>query len=251
MQKNMLYKCIVVEDEAPIRRNIVRKINELDIGFTVTGEAMDGEIGMKLIENDIPHLVITDIQMPVMDGIELVKRIYFAYPSIKVIILSGYDEFSYAQQAIKYEVKEYLLKPVSLDDLRSSLVKVKMLLDSDLSNFSNCEEQNISPEEIVRLIELYIHKNYRNNLSIADIAENLHFSADYLSRIYKKCTGQSPLKYLITLRINEAKQILSSDADLSMKSVGKLVGYEDQYYFSRMFKKYTGYYPSEYKSSRG
>jgi two-component system, response regulator YesN len=249
MEKNK-YKCIIVEDEALIRRNLSKKINQLNVGFTITGEVMDGESAIKLIEEDIPSLVITDIQMPIMNGIELIKYLYFAYPEIKIIIISGYDEFEYARQAIKYDVKEYLIKPFSDKDMISSLMKVKMTLDSDMTEITNLLDQHISSEEIIELIELYIKNNYKNNLTIADIASNLHFSSDYLSRVYKKSTGCSPLKYLINLRVNEAKKILLSNTEMSIKAVGEYVGYDDQYYFSRIFKKIAGLYPSEYRSQK-
>lgn len=242
------YKCIVAEDEALVRRNLVKKINQLNAGFTVVGEVMDGESAIKLIQEELPNLVITDIQMPVKNGIELIKYLYLTYPTIKVIVISGFDEFEYARQAVKYDVKEYLLKPVSTKDLLSSITKVKMLLDSELSALDNCQEQNISPEELVELIELYIKNNYHKDISIADIAEHLHFAPDYLARVYKKVKGQTPLKYLINLRINEAKQYLITRPDLSVKAVGEFVGYNDQYYFSRLFKNCTGYYPTDYRS---
>lgn len=244
------YKCIVVEDEALIRRNLVKKINQLNTGFSVIGEVMNGESAIQLINEEIPHLVVTDIQMPVKNGIELIKYLYFTYPAIKIIIISGFDEFEYARQAIKYEVKEYLIKPVSTKDLLSSIVKIKMLLDSELSVPESFMEQNISSEELVGLIELYIKNNYRKDLSIADIAEHFHFSTDYLSRVYKKARGQSPLKYLITLRINDAKQYLLTRPDLSVKTVGEIVGYNDQYYFSRLFKNCTGCYPTDYRTMK-
>jgi len=88
----------------------------------------------------------------------------------------------------------------------------------------------------------------KSELTLDDIAKSLNFSADYLSRIYKKSTGQSPLKYLIHLRINEAKRLLTTDLDLEIKTIGELVGYTDQYYFSRIFKNQTEHYPSEYRS---
>ena len=250
MIQDVKYKCIVVEDEALIRRNLVKKVNELNIGFSVIGEVMDGESAIKLVDEEIPHLVISDIQMPVKTGIDLIKYIYYEYPSIKVILVSGYNDFEYARQAIKYGVKEYLIKPVSTEDLQSSLIKIKMLLDSEMNELSSLSEQAISSEELVQMIEMYIKNNYQKDLSIPEIAKSLHFSTDHLSRVYKKATGQSPLKYLINLRIKAAKQFLVSRPDMSIKAVGEIVGYVDQYYFSRIFKNCTGCYPSEYRTMK-
>lgn len=251
MQLTKNYKVIVVEDEALIRRSITRKIQELNLGFDVVGSAMDGQSALSLIEAELPQLVVTDIKMPIMDGIELVKTIYFTYPNIKVIILTGLHEFECARQAIQYSVVDYLLKPVSTEQLSVALTKIKLQLDSNLTslwNLANSKSQNVNPQELVKAVELYIRINYKNELALEDIAKNLNFSPDYLSRIYKKSTGQSPLKYLIHLRINEAKRLLATDLDLDIKTIGNLVGYTDQYYFSRIFKNQTEHYPSEYRA---
>lgn len=217
------------------------------MGFTVVGEAMDGGSAVKLVQENAPQLVITDIQMPVFSGIELASRISSASPEVKIIIISGYNNFEYAQQAIRYNVKDYLLKPVTTKALRESLLKIKLLLDTEFSDFCNQDGESPKPNEIVALVEMYFQKNFRKCISIKEIADNLNFSIDYLSHIYKEFTGQSPTKYLIALRMNEAKRLLSANNNLSVKAIGKLVGYDDQYYFSKLFKKVTGFYPSEYK----
>jgi len=251
MQLTMKYKVIVVEDEALIRRSITKKIQELDLGFQVVGSAMDGQSALDLIEIKLPQLVVTDIGMPIMDGLELAKNIFFTYPNIKIIILTGFHEFECARKAIQYGVKDYLVKPVITQQLSEALTKIKLELDSDLAslwNLANSKSQNVTPEELVKAVELYIRTNYKNEITLENIAKSLNFSPDYLSRIYKKSTGQSPLKYLILLRINEAKRLLTNNLDLDIKTIGELVGYSDQYYFSRIFKNQTKYYPSEYRN---
>ncbi|MEZ0537482.1 response regulator [Caldicellulosiruptoraceae bacterium PP1] len=130
------YRCVVVEDEELIRRSIVRKINDLNCGFEVIGVAFDGKEALKLIEDKLPHLVITDIRMPVMGELELAEKIYYNYPSVKVVIISGYNEFEYAKQAIKYEVKEYLQKPITNDQLFITLTRIKMKFDSEIADIA-------------------------------------------------------------------------------------------------------------------
>lgn len=244
-------KTIVVEDESLIRRNISKKISELNPNFNVIGEAMNGQEALKMIEKDIPQLVITDIQMPIMNGLELAKNIFFAYPNTKIVILSGHHEFEYARQAINYRVEDYLLKPITTENLRSLLGKMELTLKGDLdslSQFASSMSDKISPEELVESVKLFIKENYKKDLSLKDIASELNFTVDYLGKIFKKHTNESPIKYLTRLRINEAKRILSTDLNMEIKTIGKVVGYQDQYYFSRVFKTNTGYYPSEYRS---
>ncbi|WP_298843330.1 response regulator transcription factor [Clostridium sp.] len=251
MELTVTYKVLVVEDEALIRRNIVKKIQGLNLGFNVIGSTSDGKSALNLIETELPQLVITDIQMPIMDGLELVKALYFTYPNIKVIILSGFHEFEFARQAIQYGVNDYLLKPVVIEELSTALTKIKLKLDSNLtsiSNLANIKSKHIAPQELVNAVELYLRSNYKTEVPLETIAKSLNFSPDYLSRVYKKCTGKSPLKYLIHLRITEAKRLLTSSLDLEIKTIGELVGYSDQYYFSRTFKHNTNHYPSEYRA---
>lgn len=251
MDKGKLYKVIVVEDEALIRHNITKKIHELNTGFEVIGEAMDGKSALALIEATRPHLVITDIQMPIMNGLELAKNIYYKYPQILIVIISGFSEFNYARKAIEYQVKDYLLKPINSEELLEVMTKIKLQLDANLDSLTdivNSKNDSISPENLIQAVELYIRSNYTKDLTVEAIAKSLNFSPDYLSRVYKKYTGQTPLKYLIHLRINTAKQILDSNDKIEIKNVGEMVGYPDQYYFSRIFKTHTGYYPSEYRT---
>jgi len=248
--QSSVYKCIVVEDEVLIRKNLVKKIEKLNMGFAVVGEVMDGESAINIIDEKLPHLVISDIQMPIKTGIDLIEYIYYEHPNVKVILVSGYNDFEYARQAIKYGVKEYLTKPISITDLQSSLAKVKVLLDSEANSVSNFHEHDISSDDLVMMVDLYINENYHKNISVSDISNFLHISPDYLSRVYKKVTGQSPLKHLISLRIRSAKQLLECNPELNVKKIGEIVGYSDQYYFSRIFKNYTGYYPKEYRTSK-
>lgn len=248
------YRCIVVEDEELIRSNIIRKINSLNLGIAVVGEAMDGQSALKLVDELLPDIVITDIQMPIMDGLELTQGIFFNYPYIKVVIISGHRDFSYAQKAIQFQVTDYLLKPVSPEALFKTLSNLKIILDNKKGQTDSIAMEasgNLSQDEVIALIKNYILQNYDKDFTIDNISDSIHFAPPYISRIFKKATGSTPLQYLINLRINEAKQLLLSRQDLSVEAVGKLVGYFDPFYFSRIFKKHTNLYPSEFRKDHG
>ena len=96
------YKYLVVEDESLIRKNLIKKITSLDLPLTLIGEAANGMEAIVKVEKDCPDLVITDIRMPQCDGLELSRYLHKNHPGVKIIILSGYDDFSYAQAAIKF-----------------------------------------------------------------------------------------------------------------------------------------------------
>lgn len=126
-----MYKLIVVDDETEVRRGIVKKIDFEAVGFECVGEAENGVEALEVIENTDPDLAIIDIKMPYMDGIELAKHVHEKHPAMSLIILSGFDEFEFAQKAIRYNVLEYVLKPISSAEIVTLLQRAKAQLDQE------------------------------------------------------------------------------------------------------------------------
>ncbi len=126
-----LYKVIVVDDEKSIRERLTRYFPWSDVGFEVVGAAENGREALVLIEQEHPDVVLTDVLMPEMTGLELAKEIKISYPDIKVIILSAYDDFKYAQDAIQYGVKGYMLKPLNKEDFYDVFNKLMGELNED------------------------------------------------------------------------------------------------------------------------
>ena len=247
------YSVLLVEDEQWVRKGLRRKIEELELGFEVVAEAMDGLEGLQCLEDTGPDLLVTDIRMPAMDGIELIRSAYFAYPNTAAIIVSGHGDFEYARRAIKYEVMDFLLKPVSDEALAEALAAVKIKLDAQAEDaLREMPAMGLlsNQEEIAQTLELYIRENFRRDIRLGDISEKFGISTDYLSKAFKKRAGETPLKHIIRLRMTEAKRLLASSPSLDVKTIGEMVGYEDQFYFSRSFKLHVGLYPSEYRNAR-
>ena len=127
----MSYKLFLVEDEIVTRDGIRTSVNWADAGFQWSGEASDGELALALIEAEQPDILITDIRMPFMDGLELSRIVRERFPRTRIVILSGHDEFRYAQEALQLGATEYLLKPVSTQDLLDALARVSAQLDRE------------------------------------------------------------------------------------------------------------------------
>lgn len=140
-----MYKLLIVDDEEEVRKGIIQKIDWGRSNFEIAGEAENGREALDLIEENIPDVVITDITMPLMDGLCLTKTIHESYPTVKTVILTGYDDFKFAQQAIKYGVADYILKPVLPEDIEELLEKLKSRIDSEIAQ----------KEDIVRLRQHY------------------------------------------------------------------------------------------------
>jgi YesN/AraC family two-component response regulator len=251
MANEAILKAVVAEDEELILNHIIKHIHGFQLGFSVVGAAQNGKQALELIEEHSPDLLLTDIRMPVIDGLELLKQVTLNYPYIKTIIISGYSEFEYAKQAIKYGVKDYLLKPLEPDELREALTAIKVSLENEtqalLRQLARNAPGNQTPEEIVAIVARFIKENFTQEINLNSLAKSFNFNASYLSKLFKKHYDETPVKYLLALRINEAKHLLRGRPELDVKTVGELVGYPDPFYFSRVFKQMTGKSPSEFR----
>ncbi|WP_342772863.1 response regulator [Paenibacillus lentus] len=146
-----MYKLILADDEADVREGLIEQVNWESLGYMVMDTAENGKEAAELIEKHVPDVVVTDIQMPFMNGLQLSEWIRAHYPSTKIIILTGYEEFEYAQQAIRLQIDEYILKPFSAGELAAVLQKVKYLIDQELAEHENMQR---------------LKEHYRQNLPI-------------------------------------------------------------------------------------
>ena len=155
-----LYRIILVDDEEEVRKSIIRKIDWEEAGFFVAGDAENGEDALEKIEALEPDVVLTDIRMPYMDGLTLAERIRQKYPSMKIVIFSGFDDFEYAKQAIKLNVTEYILKPVNVEELTAILKRIKVNLDQEIEQKRNV---NLLRENYIRSLPI-LRENFLNEL---------------------------------------------------------------------------------------
>lgn len=147
----MPYKVFLVEDEVTTREGIRDNVDWRAAGFELCGEAADGEIALSQIEAKQPDVLITDIKMPFMDGLQLCKIIREHWAWMKIIIISGHSDFQYAQEAIKLGATEYLLKPVSVKDLQEILVKVAVILGQEKSERAYLKQLSRQVEDNLHL----------------------------------------------------------------------------------------------------
>ena len=169
-----LYRIILVDDEEEVRKGIIRKIDWEALGFQVVGDAENGQDALEKIEQLEPDVVMTDIRMPYMDGLTLTSWIRQKYPSVKVLIFSGFDDFEYAQQAIKLNVTEYILKPVNVEELTRILNRVRENLDQEIEqrrDVDRLRESYLSSLPILR--ELFLNDMVRGNMPAENIRQKL------------------------------------------------------------------------------
>ena len=246
----MNYTVIVAEDEELLLNNLVKKIQNADPDFQVAGTAQTGDQALTLVEKLHPDVIITDIRMPVMDGISLLTKVRSQFPFIKFIITSGFSDFEYAKKAISLKVSDYLLKPVDPDELQEALQKIKrefQIASKDYESVFNIGTASMTPAQIASVLKDFIIKNYRDDINLNLIADNMNYSPSYLTKIFCQAYDCTPTKYLINLRMHQAQKLLLHEPSLSVRQIGEMCGYHDQGYFSRIFKKHTGKSPLEFR----
>ena len=244
------YTVVAAEDEELLLGNLVKKIEQTGLGFRVIGTALTGSQAYDIVKEKNPDLLITDIRMPVMDGLQLIEKVRNHYPLTRFIITSGYSDFDYAKSAIRLRVSEYLLKPVEPDELYSALFRIRNEFEAERSEYLgifNAEMTRNTPDQIAEALNDFLIQNYNIDINLNLIASNMNYSSSNLTKIYQQKYGTTPSKYVTALRIARARQYLLQNPELSIKQIGELVGYHDQAYFSRIFKKQTGQSPFDYR----
>ncbi len=246
---------LIVDDEKYVRMGIKSETDWALIGCEVVGEASNGVEAMEVAEKVRPDLVISDIRMPKMDGIELAEKLIEKYPNVKVIFLTAYNEFEYARQAVRIGVSDYLLKPFQDGELEGSVQRLLHLHPNAPIENSALEEEliplkkkeNISNRYVASAIE-YIEMHYPDmDFSVGALAESLAVSEGHISRLFKSETDISINNYLTKYRIKMAMNYLK-DIQVKVYEVAEKVGYQDIAYFSNTFKKLVGKTPSDYQT---
>lgn len=249
-----MLKVLVVEDEEMIRKGIVLAVDWAALDCVVVGEASNGAQALEAVERYDPSLIITDLKMPVMDGLEMLRQLRERGNNAFVIILTAYDSFSYAQTALRLGAVDFLLKPFHDGELEQAVTRLKQRMDRSGQGGEKGPAPLPLPElkkgdksKYVLEAMAYIGEHYHEpNIGVAAIAQHLGISEGHLSHTFKKETDYTLLNYLTRYRIHRAMELLR-DCRLKVYEVAEQVGYRDIAYFSATFKKLVGMSPSEYQ----
>ena len=245
----MQIKILIAEDEDIIRKGVAKYLKLHTDRFGIIYEADNGQDAFDIIVKHQPDIVLLDIQMPKMDGITVMQKTAKLNQNSLFVILSGYDEFKYAQQALHYGAREYLLKPVRASDILACLNK---LADKYIDTEEKTIEENESEESVpfVKEAKEYVEEHYTENLTVKEVANIIGISSGYLSTMFNQSMGQSFVDYLNQLKINHACVYLEQNY-LKVYEIAYKVGFQDEKYFTKVFKKIKGITPKEYKNNYG
>ncbi len=220
-----MLKVFLVEDEFVVREGIKNNINWKQEGYEFCGEASDGELAYPMIENLRPDIIITDIRMPFMDGLELSRLVKDSMPEIRIIILSGHEEFDYAKKAINIGVEEYLLKPIKGEDLLKAVHKVGEKILQEQEEKRNREKFKLEMQENETEAKRQLfHDMIRNTKSLPEILEkgkslNLNLSASAYNIILLKVwrtTGEEGFSNRVVRFYEELDELLKGKADINL-----------------------------------
>ncbi|WP_134698596.1 response regulator [Ammoniphilus sp. YIM 78166] len=246
-----MYKVLVVDDEVWMCEGLRKIIGKLNLEFSVTDTAHDGRQALSKLANDDFDLVITDIRMPTMDGLALMKQMRELHYTQPVVIISAHNEFEYARDALRMGAVDYLVKPVKNEELFLVLTNLQELWQGEDTKAPQ-EEMKVDLNqlnggvELVQSIMGIIEHSYMEDLSLAILAEQAGFNSSYLSRLFKMETGKGFVQYLREVRMKHACEMLAKTS-LTNIEIAKRVGFWDEKHFRRVFKKDFGLTPGEYR----
>lgn len=261
---------LIVDDEKNVRYLTRRAI--VNAGFK-DGSIYEADCGVDCLEKFkeyVPKVVITDIVMPDMNGIELLEEIKKQSPYTTVIMLSAYEEFKYAREALRLGAFDYLLKPVSGEEIKKVLESAIQYYDSIGQNHNQLSELKSELERYKNRIRKYkeqivesadkenqfediidaninwLKSHYNMNVTLREMARKSYMCETYFSEQFKLRTGKNFNEYLNDLRVNKALELLKKPG-LNVNEIGELVGYNNSSYFIKIFRKKVGVTPCDYR----
>ena len=252
---------LIVEDESLMREYLMMNLNNIHNQWVAAACARDGIEATALLNEQHFDLVITDIKMPRMGGLELATHISSNIPNTDIILLTGDDEFNFARTAIRIGVADYLLKPLRDGELHSILDRLASKrnnsdMNGDLTKNITLQSQAAvksdvvagNPNILIQRVRNYIERHYCEQISLSEVADLMDVNPTYLSSIFESEQGESYSKYVLRLRIERAALLLRTHPVGNISDIATDVGYLSAKHFISVFKKYYGMTPSEFRS---
>lgn len=280
--KDTAYQLLIVDDDKEVREGLTQIVDWESCGFQVVSALKDGEDGIRYLESHQVDVVLSDIMMTFVSGLSLAKHIYEKKLPTKIVLISGYQEFNLAKEALRYQVHDYLLKPTDLDEVyrvfhslkeqldqeradRERLMQDKELLNQRLRDehigHDELDEHNEHNEhneltghteterKVISQAKQFVKENLGKVISLNEVADHVYLNPVYLSRLFKIETGSSFTDYVTKVRMEQAADLLRN-TNMKIYEICEQAGYKDVRHFYKLFKKHAGYLPSEYRERR-
>ena len=236
-----MYTTLIIDDEQSVHTAIRSLVDWDGMRMARPESASNGVEALARMEALRPDIAFVDMNMPLMGGVDFLSRATALYPDTRFIVVSGYDSFDYARAAIRFNVVDYLLKPIDADELDAALKKA-------LAQLPERPEEARTPAELAEAVKRYIDENYRQSISLDTLAERFYFSREYIGRIFRAQYGCAVYEYIQQRRMEQAKALLANPR-LSLQAIAEHLGYSNANYFSKAFRRHFGASPSEYRET--
>ena len=253
-------RVIIVEDESKARQLIAHLLNAVDERIQIVGQADNAVDGQALIERLLPDAAFVDIKMPGMTGLEMIRSLAPKRLNVSFIIISGYGEFEYAQEAIELGIKSYILKPVSYSDIERVIHKVSANIKGcSISGEVKSQVRTLNIEglllnmdgkkPIVRQAIEYVCQNMSAACRLSEVAVYLKVSPEHLSRNFHEEMSITFMAFVRMVKMDYACVLLSK-TQMRVYEIAKAVGYENDTYFCNTFKEVIGIQPKKYREQQ-
>ncbi|MFV0504675.1 MAG: response regulator [Lachnospirales bacterium] len=230
-------KVIIVDDEKHCIIDLQKSISWETFGYEVKETFQIAEEAEKAIICSSPDIVFTDVKMPKLNGLELIKRLRQGGYKNDIVVVSGYDEFDYAKKAMAYNVADYCLKPIREKEINSVLIKLN-------KKDKNLEVIKLLPNEILD----YLNSNVHKKVTLEDICNKFNISTATCTKLFKDNFGKTFKQLVQEIQMERAMQLLL-ETDFSIQKIASIVGEEDYFYFTKKFKNVTGVTPTKYRKN--
>lgn len=231
---------VLIVDDNQLERQGIRFLLEKQVYELQITECTNGIDALKALKEHHFSLLITDIKMPLMNGVDLITHVRDFDQDIRIIVLSGYDDFNYARELLKSNVTDYLLKPIDPFEFEVCLTQTLQKLE---------KIHPLSSDPMIDKTLEIIHNEFNRDLTLEELAERVFLSPNYLSILFKKEMNIGLNKYLNNFRLEKACSLLLN-SNMKVIDIAKYIGFDNPSYFNRLFKNNFGMTPSIYREER-
>jgi YesN/AraC family two-component response regulator len=238
-----MYRLLIVDDDSMFLQSLIGHMPWGELGVEIAGIATNGREALSLYRERHPELLLSDIRMPLMDGLNLATAVREIQLDCQIIFMSVYADKEYLKMAIKLQAVDYIEKPVDREELIGAIGRaVKTLNNRPASSDSDIWRFSRTVEDVIQ----HLLDNFREEITIDFLASQVYLSPNYLSSLFKKETGKTILQFLTEIRIGKSKELLINSYE-SVQEIARQVGYSDSRHFSKIFQKAVGKTPTAFR----
>jgi two-component system, response regulator YesN len=246
-----LLKAAIFDDEYIVLQGLRTMIDWSRHGLELVGTASDGLAALELFRTHRPDIILTDIRMPGMDGLQVIEEVLNESPDALCIVFSGFNEYEYVKRAIKLGVTDYIEKPITIPKIEEAILKISKQIsrnnqprEKETLNLMLAGDRSSLHFSVDKALR-YIEEHYDQDLSLQDVAEHVGMNPAYFSFLFKEKMGLTYVKHLTQIRMEHAKSLIQQG--LLIHEVSEKSGFYNYRHFTEVFKKYVGLTPGQYR----